>query len=53
MAELLELNNSSIHVEEYITKYVPKKLLEEKLISSIKNAKIMVEQRNKNSDRFK
>lgn len=45
MTELLELSSSGIHVAEYVTKYVPKKLLEEKLVSSIKNAKIMLEQR--------
>lgn len=46
MAELLEVNSSGIHIAEYMTKYVPKKLLEEKLIASIKNATIMLEQRN-------
>ena len=47
MTELLELNNSGIHVAQYLTDYVPKKLLEEKFLSSIKNARIQLDQRNK------
>lgn len=47
MAELLELNSSGIHLAEYITKIIPKQIIEEKLIESIKNARIMLEQRNK------
>lgn len=47
ITELLELDNSGIHVAQYLTKYVPKELLEQKVMSSIKNAKIQLEQRNK------
>ena len=47
MAELLELNNSGIHVAQYLTNYVSKELIEEKFLASIKNAKIQLEQRNK------
>ena len=46
MTELLELGNSGIHVAQYLTNYVPKALLEEKFLSSIRNAKIQLEQRN-------
>lgn len=45
MTELLGLENSGIHVAQYLTKYVPKEVLEEKFLSSIKNAKIQLEQR--------
>ena len=45
VAELLELNNSGIHVAQYLTNYIPKELLEQKLLYSIKNAKIHLEQR--------
>ena len=45
IAELMELDNSGIHVAQYLTNYVPKELLEEKFLSSIKNAKIQLEQR--------
>ena len=48
VTELLELGNSGIHVAQYLTKYVPKDILEEKLLISIKNAKIHLEQRGKN-----
>jgi len=47
VAELLELNNSGIHVAQYLTKYIPKELLQQKLIDSIKNAKTQLEQREK------
>lgn len=47
LAELLELDNSGIHVAQYLTKYVPKELLEQKFIDSIEKAKIQLEQRNK------
>lgn len=47
ITELLELDNSGIHVAQYLTKYLPKQLLEQKLMTSIKNAKIQLEQRNK------
>ena len=49
MAQLLELDNSGIHVAQYLTEYVPKEILEQKLINSIENAKIQLEQR-KNID---
>ena len=45
MTELLGLESSGIHVAQYLTKYVPKEVLEEKFLSSIKNAKIQLEQR--------
>lgn len=45
MTELLGLENSGIHVAQYLTKYVPKELLEEKFLSSIKKAKLQLEQR--------
>ena len=51
MAELLELDNSGIHVAQYLTNYVPKELLKEKFLSSIKNAKIQLEQRNKKEEK--
>lgn len=50
MTELLELDNSGIHVAQYLTNYVPKELLEEKFLSSIKNAKIQLEQRDKDNE---
>lgn len=46
IAELLELGNSGIHVAQYFTNYVPKDVLQEKLLCSIKNAKIQLEQRS-------
>ena len=51
MTELLELNNSGIHVARYLTNYVPKELLEEKFLSSIKNAKIQLEQRKRKEEK--
>lgn len=51
MTELLELDNSGIHVAQYLTNYVPKELLQEKFLSSIKNAKIQLEQRNKSEEK--
>lgn len=48
MAELLELDKSGIHVAQYVTEYVSKDILEQKLIKSIEKAKIQLEQRNKN-----
>ena len=51
MTELLELSNSGIHVAQYLTNYVPKELLEEKLLSSIRKAKIQLEQRCKNEEK--
>lgn len=47
ISELMELDASGIHVAQYITKYVSKELLEEKALTSIKNARIYMEQRNK------
>ena len=45
MAELLQLNNSGIHVAQYLTEYVSKDILEQKLMNSIERAKIQLEQR--------
>lgn len=45
MAQLLELDNSGIHVAQYLTEYIPKEILEEKLMNSIEKAKIQLEQR--------
>jgi len=49
VAELLGLDNSGIHVAQYLTEYVPKEILQQKFINSIENAKIQLEQR-KNSE---
>ncbi len=46
MAQLLELDNSGIHVAQYLTEYVPKEVLEQKFMDSIEKAKIQLEQRN-------
>lgn len=43
--ELMELNQGSIHVAQYLTKMPPKKLLEEKLAIAIANAKEQLQQR--------
>lgn len=45
--ELLELDNGSIHVAQYMTKMPPKELLETKLLQAIDNARKQLEQRNK------
>ena len=45
MAELLELDNSGIHVAQYLTEYVPKEILQKNLIDSIEKAKRQLEQR--------
>lgn len=45
MTELLELKESGIHVAQYLTNIVPKKLLEQKFIDSIEKAKIQLDQR--------
>ncbi len=45
VAQLLELDNSGIHVAQYLTEYIPKEMLEQKLIDSIEKAKIQLEQR--------
>lgn len=47
MAELLELGNSGIHIAQYLTEYVPKEILQQKFLDSIKKAKIQLEQRKK------
>ena len=43
----MELDNSGIHVAQYLTKYVPRELLQQKFIDSIKSARIQLEQREK------
>lgn len=43
--ELMELDQGSIHVAQYLTKMPPKKLLEEKLAIAIANAKEQLKQR--------
>ena len=50
MAELLELDNSGIHVAQYLTEYVPKEILQKKFIDSIEKAKIQLEQRKNIED---
>ena len=50
MAELLEIDNSGIHVAQYLTEYVPKEILQKKLIDSIEKAKIQLEQRKNIED---
>ena len=39
IAELLELDNSGIHVAQYLTEYIPKEQLRQKLITSIERYK--------------
>ena len=51
MAELLELDNSGIHIAQYLIEYVPKEILEQKFIDSIEKAKIQLEQRNNINDK--
>jgi predicted nuclease of restriction endonuclease-like (RecB) superfamily len=51
VAELLELDNSGIHVAQYLTQYVPKEVLEKKFIDSIEKAKIQLEQRDKMNEK--
>lgn len=43
--ELLELNQGSIHVAQYLTKMPPKEILQEKLAIAISNAKEQLQQR--------
>ena len=43
--ELMELENGSIHVAQYLTKMPPKEVLEKKLMLAIANAKEQLEQR--------
>lgn len=50
ITELLELDNSGIHVAQYLTEYVPKDILQQKFIDSIEKAKIQLEQRRKIDD---
>ena len=47
MTELLELDNSGIHVAQYLTKYISKEMIETKFLDSIEKAKIQLEQRKK------
>ena len=42
---MVELDQGSIHVAQYLTKMPPKHLLEEKLTIAIANAKKQLEQR--------
>lgn len=45
MIELMELDEGSIHVAQYLTKMPPKEILEKKLLQAIANAKEQLEQR--------
>lgn len=49
VAELLELDNSGIHVAQYLTEYVPKEILQQKFMDSIQKAKTQLEQRKSNN----
>ena len=51
MAQLLELDNSEIHVAQYLTEYVPKEILEQKFMDSIEKAKVQLEQRKNIEDK--
>ncbi len=46
-----KLDNSGIHVTQYLTEYVPKEILEQKFMDSIEKAKIQLEQRNNINDK--
>ena len=46
--ELLELDNSGIHVAQYLTYMPPKEVLEEKLHKAIQRARLQLEQREQN-----
>ncbi|HCT90793.1 MAG TPA: cytoplasmic protein, partial [Lachnospiraceae bacterium] len=48
--ELMELDNGSIHVAQYLTRMPPKEVLEKKLRLAIMNAKEQLEQRNVESE---
>ncbi|EYE89538.1 hypothetical protein Q428_01745 [Fervidicella metallireducens AeB] len=48
--ELLELDNSGIHVAQYLTQMPPKEVFEEKLHKAIQRARLQLEQRGQNSD---
>ena len=50
MAQLLELDKSGIHVAQYLTEYIPKEMLEQKLRNSIQNAKKQLQQRKNKED---
>ena len=45
LVELLELDQSGIHVAEYLTELPPRKLLEDKLHQAIENARERIENR--------
>lgn len=45
--ELMELDNGSIHVAQYLTKVPSKEVLKKKLLQVIANAKEQLEQRKK------
>ena len=45
IAELLELDNSGIHLAQYLTEYVPKEIIEKKFLDSIEKAKKQLEER--------
>lgn len=47
VAELLGLDESGIHVAQYLTKYVQKEVLQQKFIDSIEKARIQLEQRER------
>ena len=47
IAELLELDNSGIHLAQYLTEYVPKEIIEKKFLDSIEKAKKQLEERKK------
>ena len=51
MAQLLELDNSGIHVAQYLTEYVPKEIIEKKFLDSIEKAKIQLEKRKNLKDK--
>jgi len=45
IVELLELDNTGIHVAQYLTELPPKNILEKKLHDAINRARLMLEQR--------
>lgn len=48
--ELLELDNSGIHVAQYLTHMPPKEVFEEKLHKAIQRARLQLEQRGQSTD---
>jgi predicted nuclease of restriction endonuclease-like (RecB) superfamily len=48
--ELLELDNSGIHVAQYLTQMPPKEVFEAKLHKAIQKARLQLEQRGQNSE---